>query len=88
MSKKRVINKAVALKYDKFQDPAPKVTATGKGSVAKKIIEIAKKHNIPITKDSDLVEVLSKLELEEEIPAALYSAVAELLAFVYSQNKK
>ncbi|RLC03295.1 MAG: flagellar biosynthesis protein FlhB [Deltaproteobacteria bacterium] len=80
--------KAVALKYDRETTNAPKVTAKGKGKVAQKIIELAKKHDIPIKDDPDLIEVLSSLEIDEEIPAEIYVAVAELLAFVYSINSK
>ena len=80
--------KAVALKYDRETTNAPKVTAKGKGKVAQKIIELAKKHDIPIKDDPDLIEVLSSLEINEEIPSHIYVAVAELLAFVYSMNSK
>ncbi|MBF0100548.1 MAG: EscU/YscU/HrcU family type III secretion system export apparatus switch protein [Desulfobacterales bacterium] len=85
---KRTLKKAVALKYDKLNDRAPKVTAKGKGSVAEKIIEIAQNHGIPIKEDPDLVEALIKLEINQEIPPEVYVAVAELLAFVYSLNQK
>jgi flagellar biosynthesis protein len=80
--------KAVALRYDPARDKAPKVAAKGSGSVAEKIIEVAQKHDIPIRDDADLVEVLSKLEIEKEIPPDVYVVVAELLAFVYSVNGK
>ncbi|MBU0973104.1 MAG: EscU/YscU/HrcU family type III secretion system export apparatus switch protein [Proteobacteria bacterium] len=83
---KKTIKKAVALKYDKQKDDAPRVAAKGQGRVAEKIIELAKKHHIPIKDDPDLIEVLSSLELNEEIPSEIYVAVAELLAFVYSAN--
>jgi flagellar biosynthesis protein len=85
---KKHIKKAVAIQYDRSKDPAPKVTAKGKGKVALKIIELAKKHDIPIKDDPDLIEVLSSLEINEEIPSEIYVAVAELLAFVYSMNSK
>jgi len=78
--------KAVALKYKPKLDNAPKVTAKGKGKVAEKIIEIAREHNIHIHDDPDLIEVLSHLDLNEEIQPDLYVIVAELLAFVYSLN--
>lgn len=78
--------KAVALKYQPKSDNAPKVTAKGKGKVAEKIVEIAREHNIYIHNDPDLIEVLSHLDLNEEIPSELYVIVAELLAFVYSLN--
>jgi flagellar biosynthesis protein len=80
--------KAVALKYRRNRDNAPKVVASGKGSTAQKIIELAREHNIYIHDDPDLVEVLSHLELNEEIPPDLYIVVSELLAFVYGLNKK
>ena len=85
---KKYIQKAVALKYDKKKDGAPKVVAKGQGKVAENIIELAKKHDIPIKDDPDLVEVLSSLDLNQEIPSEIYAAVAELLAFVYSLNSK
>jgi flagellar biosynthesis protein len=55
--------KAVALGYEKNQDYAPKVLASGKGMVAEKIIELAKENNIPLHRDADLVEILSVLEI-------------------------
>jgi flagellar biosynthesis protein len=85
---KKYIQKAVALKYDRKKDDAPKVAAKGKGKVAEKIIELAKKYDIPIKDDPDLVEVLSSLDINQEIPSEIYAAVAELLAFVYSLNSK
>ena len=78
--------KAVALQYQPKSDNAPKVIAKGKGQVAEKIIEIAREHNIYIHNDPDLIEVLSQLDLNQEIPPDLYIVIAELLAFVYSLN--
>ncbi len=80
--------KAVALKYQPGKDRAPRVSAKGSGRVAEKILEIAKEHDIPVKDDADLVEVLAKLDIEQEIPADVYVVVAELLAFVYDLNKK
>jgi flagellar biosynthesis protein len=80
--------KAAALKYTHGKDPAPKLTAKGRGGVARKIIEIAKTHNIPIQEDKELVEFLSMLDVYQEIPPELYRAVAEILAFIYSINNK
>jgi flagellar biosynthesis protein len=79
---------AIALQYKPGTDTAPRVTAKGKGKVAEKIIEIARKHGIFIQDDPDLIEVLSQLDLYEEIPPELYVVVAELLAFVYSINSE
>ncbi len=84
--KKRV--KAVALKYNEKKDNAPKVIAKGEGESANNIIKIAKKEKIPIKKDSDLVQMLSHIELNKEIPPNLYKAVAELFSFLYKITKE
>jgi flagellar biosynthesis protein len=81
-------NKAVALAYRPETDNAPKVVASGRGGVARRIIEIAREHGIYIHDDPDLVETLSQLDLNDEIPADLYIVVSELLAFVYALNRK
>jgi flagellar biosynthesis protein len=80
--------KAVALKYERKKDKAPKVTAKGSGKTAQKIIEIAKLNDIPIKKDEDLLELLSKVELDREIPTEMYKAVAEVFGFIYNVTKK
>ncbi|MBF0450866.1 MAG: EscU/YscU/HrcU family type III secretion system export apparatus switch protein [Candidatus Magnetomorum sp.] len=80
--------KAVALKYNKGIDKAPRVTAKGKGYIAEKIIALAKAHDVPVKEDPDLVALLSELELQEEIPPEMYMVVAELLAFVYRMNQE
>lgn len=82
-NKSGILQKAVALKYDMDNDNAPKITATGSGEIAKQIINIAEQNNIPIKKDEDLVELLSKLEINEEIPPKLYKAIAEIFSFIY-----
>ena len=80
--------KAVALKYNKEKDAAPKITAKGRGIIAEKIVETAQAHSVPLYEDKNLVQVLEALELETEIPPELYRAVAEVLAFIYRLNKK
>jgi flagellar biosynthesis protein len=85
--KKEDIKKAVALKYERGKDVAPKVTAKGRGAVADKILALAKEHKIPIEQDSTLMEALYRLDINEEIPEELYQVVAELLAFIYRMNK-
>ena len=85
-AKEKHIKKAVALKYDRENDDAPRVKAKGQGLVAEKIIELAKEHGVPVHDDPDLVEVLASLDIDEDIPSEIYVAVAELLAFVYSAN--
>jgi len=85
--KKTSRKKAVALRYDADKETSPKIVGKGAGHLSEKLLELAKEHNIPIHEDSDLVNILSKLELNEEIPASTYIAVAEILAFIYRTNK-
>ena len=85
---KRHVKKAVAVRYDKEKDIAPKVTGKGQRLLAERIIEAAKNAGIHIEEDPDLVNVLFKLEILEEIPEFLYSVVAEILAHVYLLKKK
>lgn len=77
------MKKAVALRYDHQKESAPRVVAKGKGESAENIIKIAELHNLPIRKDEDLVELLSKVELDREVPEKLYVAVAEVFSFIY-----
>lgn len=85
---KKEIEKAAALKYEHGIDRSPKVIAKGRGKVAESIIDIARKHGVPIREDRDLVEFLSALDLYQEIPHELYKAVAEILVFVYGLRQK
>ena len=86
--KKKQLEKAVAILYDSQQSSSPKVVASGQGEVAKKIIETAREAGVHIQEDANRVELLSKIDLGEEIPAELYQTVAEVLAFVYQVNEK
>lgn len=80
--------KAAALKYDINKDNAPKLVAKGKGETAKNIIKLAQENNIPIKKDEDLIELLSQLDIDKEIPSSMYKAIAEIFSFVYEMNNK
>ena len=77
----KIEKKAVALEYG--VNAAPTVTAKGSEEVAEAIIEEARKKGIHIAQDPQLVSVLSKLSLEEEIPEELYTTVAVVLSWVY-----
>lgn len=79
---------AAAIKYDDKRDAAPKLTAKGRGSIAEKIIKLAMEHNIPIREDPALVQILSRLDIDEQIPTEIYKAIAEILAFIYSVNEQ
>ena len=78
--------RAVALHYDGKR--APTVLATGAGELARQILAIAAEHNIPLHEDPELIAALSQLDLGEEIPEALYRAVAQVIAFAYFLNGK
>jgi len=82
------MKKAAALRYNKNKESAPKLIAKGKGRNADNIIKIAKLHNLPIKKDEDLIELLSNVAINKEIPEALYKAVAEVFSFIYKTTKK
>jgi len=82
---------AVALKYEQKEMQAPKLIAKGTELIAKKIIEIAKEHGIPVIENPPVARALFRLvEINREIPPELYKAVAEILLFVYNlrKNKK
>ncbi|HNW25372.1 MAG TPA: flagellar biosynthesis protein FlhB [Candidatus Gastranaerophilaceae bacterium] len=79
---------AVALKYDKMESPAPRVIAKGVDYVAFRIREIAQENNIPIVENKPLAQALYKLvPLDGVIPADMFVAVAEILAYVYNKDK-
>jgi flagellar biosynthesis protein len=79
--------KAAALCYDHGRDQAPKVVAKGRGKIAEKIIALARENDVPLVEDHSLVQVLEALDVDMEIPIELYTAVAEVLVFVYRLNK-
>ncbi len=83
------VHYAVALKYEMEEMPAPKVLAKGKGHVAQKIREIAEKAGVPVVQNPPLAQALyTDVEIGEFIPAELYQAVAEVLAYVYRLRGK
>jgi flagellar biosynthesis protein len=77
---------AVALNYD--GENAPRLTAKGQDELAKRIVELAKEHAVPLHQDPQLAAVLAQIPLGEEIPEALYRAVAEVIAFAYMISGK
>lgn len=81
MKKKEQLT-AVALKYDQAAAPVPIITASGRGRLAEKIVELAQKNQIPIQQNPQLAESLARLPLGAEIPPALYQAVAQILLYI------
>ena len=79
---------AIALKYDKDKDTAPRVVAKGMRLKAEKIREIARQYNIPIMRNVPLANALYRIDVGEEIPEELYDAVAELLHFIFELQRE
>lgn len=75
--------KAVALRYESKKEDAPRVVATGEGFIADQIVRIALDNGVTVHKDSDLVEILSKLDIDALIPVEAFAAVAEILSYIY-----
>jgi len=80
--------KAVALRYNELEENVPRIVASGQGHIAAKIIEIAEQSGVFIKEDSDLVNLLSQVDIGKEIPTELYQTVAEILSFIYEANKE
>lgn len=80
--------KAVAVTYDSTVHEAPIISAKGTGIVADSIIREAEKHGVPMQENKSLVEMLSLLQLGEQIPPELYQVTAEILAFVYRIDQR
>lgn len=80
--------KAVALSYNAKADEAPRVVAAGQGLTAETICRIAQEHQVPLYKNEGMAERLVRQELNTPIPVDLYTAVAEILAFVYQLDQQ
>ena len=78
--------KAVAIKDSSQSGTMPRVVASGQGTFAEQILQIAWANNIKVREDADLVEVLSAIDVDSEIPIEAFAAVAEILAYVYRAN--
>ena len=77
----RTLPLAVALRCD--GTGAPRVTAKGRAEVAERIVALAREHGVPLQDEPELAAVLARIPLGDEIPEALYRAVAEVIAFAY-----
>ncbi len=74
---------ATALKYNEDEDPAPSIVAQGQGEMAKLIIDTARAYGVPIVRDVPVARALNELEVGDEIPEALYEAVAAILKEIW-----
>lgn len=79
---------AAALEYSPSKAQSPRVTAQGRGEMAQRIIQEAKRAGVPIREDPTLVDLLMQLDLDQAIPPELYQAVAEILFFIYRLNEQ
>jgi flagellar biosynthesis protein len=77
---------AVALHYDPGENGAPTVVASGRGSVAEQILNLAFANGVKVRTDPDLAEVLAAVDVDSVIPVEAFVAVAEILAYVYRAN--
>jgi flagellar biosynthesis protein len=81
------IPKTIAVALEEQGDGlAPKITATGRGFVAEQILSIAFANGVKVREDADLVQILSAVDVDSDIPTEAYAAVAEILAYVYRAN--
>jgi flagellar biosynthesis protein len=85
---KKNFKKAVALRYRKGTDKAPKVVAKGLNDIAKKILEVAEEEAVPVIEDQNAVEEFYGIDLNLEIPPEMYKIAAEVLAYVYTMDRK
>jgi flagellar biosynthesis protein len=76
-------HQAVAIVYDDLNDFAPKVAAKGRGLIAEQIIARAKENGIYVHESKELIAMLMQVDLDDHIPAELYQAIAEILAWLY-----
>jgi flagellar biosynthesis protein FlhB len=74
---------AVALDYDRANNPAPRIIAKGADSVAARIRAVAEDNGVPVFANPPLARALFRLEIDTEIPAEHYKAVAEIIAYVW-----
>lgn len=79
---------AVALAYQPVDaEDAPKVVATGRGTVAQRIVDLALASGVKVREDADLAQILAAVEVNTVIPLEAFMAVAEILAYVYRANR-
>ncbi|MDP3532199.1 MAG: EscU/YscU/HrcU family type III secretion system export apparatus switch protein [Alphaproteobacteria bacterium] len=83
-----LLKKAIALKYEMGKDQAPIVVAKGDGFIAEKIIALARTHDIHCQENPELVQILSKVELETQIPYEAFATVAQIIVYLYKIQGK
>lgn len=82
----RGLAKAVAIKDSSQSGTLPRMVASGRGALAEQILQIAWANNIKVREDADLVEILSAIDVDSDIPIEAFAAIAEILSYVYRAN--
>ncbi len=77
---------AVALKDSKGGKKIPRIAASGRGTIAERILDLAFEHDIKVREDGDLAEMLTAIDLDSPIPSEAFVAVGEILSYVYRAN--
>lgn len=78
---------AVALRYQKGDDPAPRIVASGRGFVAEEILRLAFQNGVKVREDAELADLLEAVEIGELIPYPAFAAVAEILSYIYRAQR-
>ncbi len=78
--------KAVALKQEDGRSDIPRITASGRGKNAEKILKIAFENDVRVRTDEDLVEILSSFDVDSYIPIEALQPVSEILSYLYNEN--
>jgi flagellar biosynthesis protein len=81
-------NKAAALAYDPSSNAAPRLIGKGGGPIADRILQLAQAKGIPIHQDTGLVNFLMRIDIDQQIPSELYSAVAAILAMLWASGQQ
>ncbi len=77
---------AVALTEGRETEGLPRIVASGRGAVARQILEIAFANGLKVREDADLAEILSAIDIDSDIPLEAFAAVAEILSYIYRAN--
>ena len=80
------ISKAAAIVDESQSGKFPRIVASGRGSFAEQILQVAWSNDIKVREDADLAEVLTAIDVESEIPIEAFAAVVEILSYVYRAN--
>ena len=78
--------KTIAIALEEQSDSAPKIIATGRGFIAEQILDVAFANDVKVREDSDLAQILSAIDVDSPIPTNAFTAVAEVLAYLYAAN--